>query len=185
MLKEISLDLATRLINHGPVVLVSSCYNDKVDITPVAWHMPISKKPPVIALEIGENHYIYECIIKSRDFAINIPPKSVVKKIVKCGSCSGRDVDKVKMCGFEIQPSKEIRSPAINGMMGVLECVLKEDKYLLQEYNIVLGEVKRALADEQNFDEHWLFTTDEKRTIHHLGNRTFCFPDGKILDLKS
>ncbi|MFH1394798.1 MAG: flavin reductase family protein [Candidatus Omnitrophota bacterium] len=185
MLKEVSLDFATRLINHGPVVLVSSLYKDKVNITPVAWHMPVSKKPPIIALEIGENHYIYECILGSRDFVINIPPKTAVEKIVQCGSCSGRDVDKVKICGFEIQPSKEIKSFGIKGMVGVLECVFKEDKHLLEEYNIVLGEVKRVLADERNFNEHWLFVDDDMKTVHHLGNRTFCFPDGDIKDLRN
>ncbi|MBL7072599.1 MAG: flavin reductase family protein [Candidatus Omnitrophica bacterium] len=177
MLKEINLDLATRLINHGPVVLISSMYDKKVNLTPVAWHMPVSKKPPVIALEIGKSHFIYDCIIKSRDFVINVPPKGLVEKVVKCGSCSGRDVDKLLVCGLSTEPSLKIKSPAVGGMLAVMECVLVDAPRVAEEYDIVIGEVKYAAVREEAFQDHWLFEKEEFRTIHHLGDRNFCFPE--------
>ena len=184
MRKEVSLDLATRLINHGPVVLVSSLCDEKVDVTPVAWSMPVSKKPPMVVLEIGENHFIYECIRKTKDYVVNIPPLAMTEKVLKCGSVSGRDMDKVASFGLEMTGSKEVASPALKEAMAVLECVLIEDKHLLDEYNIVLGEVKYAEAEEKAFTDHWLFEDDALRTIHHLGNKTFCVPENKVMDLR-
>jgi len=184
MRKSVDLGLATRLINHGPVVLVTSMYDEKVNVTPVAWHMPVQKKPPMIALEIGENHFIFECIMKTRDFVVNIPPSSMVEDIVRCGSASGRDTDKLKLCGLSSLPSKEIKSPSLSGAIAVLECVLLRDEHLLSEYNIVLGEVKYAEAEEDAFDEHWLFEPGKMKTVHHLGNKTFCVPGDGFIDLR-
>lgn len=184
MRKSVSLDLATRLINHGPLVMVSSMYGEKYDITPVAWHMPVQKKPPVIVLEISESHFIYECILKTGDFVVNIPPASLVEEIVKCGKVSGRDHDKFGMCGLRPVPSKEVSSPSLEEALAVLECVLVRDEHLLKEYNMVLGEVKYAEADEGAFDEHWLFRDESAKTVHHLGDITFCVPSGKIIDLR-
>jgi len=183
--KSVSLDMATRLINHGPVVMVGSMYDDRMDVTPVAWHMPVQKKdPPMIVLEIGEKHFIYECIMRTGDFTVNIPPATLLENIVKCGSVSGRDVDKIEMCGFTPAPSRKIKSPGIEEAVAILECALIEDKHLLGEYNMVLGEVKYAEAEESVFKEHWLFDKAETRTVHHLGNRTFCMSGREVVDLR-
>ena len=184
MKNEIKLDLATRLVNHSPVVLVSSMKGLRSNITPVAWHMPISKKPPMIALEIGKSHFIYECIVETGDFVVNIPSKHYVEEIVKCGSCSGRDVDKFKLCNFTEEDPKVVKSPRIKESMAVLECELIKDDHLMEIYNIIVGEVKYAAAEDNVFGQHWLFEDDQSKTIHHLGDRTFCYPESDVVDLR-
>ena len=184
MRKEVPLQEATRLLNHGPVVLVTSLDGEKVGITPVAWHMPVNRKPPQIVLEISEGHFIYDCIMKTGDFVVNIPSMKYAEQVVRCGSVSGRDVDKVKTSGFTPQASREVKSPSLKEAIAVLECVLIRDEHLLKEYNMVPGAVKYAGAEEGAFDGHWLFRSDGLKTLHHLGNKTFCVPDGRIIDLR-
>ena len=180
MRQKISLDLATRLVNHGPLVLISSMFEDKIDITPIAWHMPVSKRPPLLAFEISETHFIYKCIMDTKDFAVNIPSRDLLRETVMCGSGSGADVDKMRLTGLTTEMAREIKSPVLRAAMGVLECALVEDKYLLEKYNIVLGEVKYAEADPATFREHWLLKSNDMKTIHHLGNMTFCVPEDTI-----
>jgi flavin reductase (DIM6/NTAB) family NADH-FMN oxidoreductase RutF len=184
MKKPVDLKLATRLINHGPVVLVSSVSGQRNDITPVAWHMPVQKDPPVIVLEISESHFIYECIMETGDFVVNIPPASLAEDIVKCGKVSGRDRDKFEMCGLAAVPSKEVRSPSLREALAVMECVLIRDEHLLKEYNMVAGSVKYAQAEDSAFSDHWLLSGDKVKTLHHLGDRTFCVPASGIIDLR-
>lgn len=184
MRKEVNLDLATRLINHGPVVLVTSLYEGRRGVTPVAWNMPISKKPPQVALEIGQKHFIYECILKSKNFVINIPSASFAKDIIKCGSCSGREVDKFEITSFTPEESKLVESPRIKEALAVLECVLIEDKHLIEEYGIIPADVKYAEALEEAFTDHWTLEKEDFFTIHHLGNKTFCTPNKNIIDLR-
>ncbi|MBD3426240.1 MAG: hypothetical protein GF409_03295 [Candidatus Omnitrophica bacterium] len=184
MRKQLDLSLATRLINHGPVVLVSSACGEKADITPVAWNMPLQKNPPMVVLEISEKHFIFECIMKTGDFAVNIPAKDLCADVAKCGSVSGRDTDKFQMCSLSTEPGKKIQSPVLKEALAVLECRLVRDEHLLKEYNMVAGEVKYAEVEEGAFQEHWQFEKDEARTIHHLGDKTFCFPGGGVIDLR-
>ena len=184
MRQEIGLESATRLLNHGPVVLVTSIKGDRVGVTPVAWHMPVNRKPPEIALEISQKHFIYECIMNTGDFVVNIPSLKHAEKVVECGSVSGRDVDKVRMSGFNLETSRQVRSPSIKEAIAALECELIRDEHLLKEYNMVLGAVKYASVKEGAFSGHWLFPDDERKTLHHLGNKTFCAPGGEIIDLR-
>jgi len=184
MRKELNLEFATRVINHGPVVLVASLYDDKANITPVAWTMPISKKPPMVALEIGRKHFIFECIKKTKDFTVNIVSPEYVKDLLKCGKVSGRSVDKFDETSFSKSDSRVIKSPGLNEALAVMECELIQDTYLEEEYNIIAGKVKYVEIEEGAFNEHWLFQDEKFKTVHHLGDRTFCFPDGKIIDIR-
>jgi len=183
---RVSVDLAhaTRLINHGPVVLVSSHKEGKLALTPVAWHMPVDKDPPIIAFEISRTHFVHECIMETSDFTVNIPSVSLVESVVKCGSVSGRDSDKFKMCGLSPCVSKKISSVGVDESIAIMECVLKRDEHLLREYDMIVGEVKYAEAEKEAFDGHWLFGRKDMLTLHHLGERVFCVPSGDIYDMR-
>lgn len=182
MRKAIDLTLASRLINHGPVVLVSSLFGEKADITTIAWHMPISKDPPMIALEISETHHIYECIMKTGDFVVNIPSQKMCDVIIKCGKVSGRKVDKFKEYKLAKEPSKTVKSPRLKAALAVIECELNKDRRFADDYNVIIGNVKYAEVEEQAFSDHWLLQKDEFKTIHHLGDLTFAVPDSKVID---
>lgn len=181
MLKEIPLNEATRIINHGPVVLVSSVSGNRRGLTPVAWTMPVDKSPPTILLEICEDHFIYDCIMKTGDFVVNIPSRSMAKIVTGCGACSGRDKDKFLEFGLETTKSSKVVSPGVKGSLAFLECELVRDSYLLDKYNLVMGMVKYAEAEEEAFSGHWLFEKEEFLTLHHLGNNIFCCPEKKLI----
>lgn len=184
MREKISLETATRLVNHSPLVLITSKYDDKIDITPIAWHMPVNKMPPLLAFEISETHFIYQCILQTRDFAVNIPSQSILKEIMLCGTETGVDTDKVRTSGLMTELSRVIKSPVLKAAIGVLECELVEDRHLLEHYNIVLGEVKYAEVEPAAFKEHWLFRDQGLKTVHHLGDMTFSMPGDDFVDLR-
>lgn len=184
MREKISLDMATRLVNNSPLVLITSKYDDKVDITPIAWHMPINKMPPLLAFEISETHLIYQCILQTRDFAVNIPSQNLLREIMLCGTETGTEVDKVIMSGLTTELPRVIKSPVLKAAMGVLECEFVEDRHLLENYNIILGEVKYAEVEPAAFKEHWLFRNQDLKTVHHLGDMTFSMPGDDFVDLR-
>jgi flavin reductase (DIM6/NTAB) family NADH-FMN oxidoreductase RutF len=184
MIKEVALEEATRIINHGPVVLVSSKSAERNGVTPVAWTMPVDKDPPMILLEIGEGHFIYDCIMKTGDFVVNVPPRNMAEVVVACGTCSGREKDKFSEFKLSPKPSKRVISPGIQGALAYLECELVRDAHLLEKYNLVMGKVKYAEAEEKAFKGHWLFEKEEFTTLHHLGNKVFCSPGTGLIDLR-
>ncbi|MDD4956631.1 MAG: flavin reductase family protein [Candidatus Omnitrophica bacterium] len=183
-MKEVPLPQATRLVNHGPVVLVSSVNDGHVGITPVAWHMPISKDPPMVALTVGEGHYIHKCILENGDFVINIPSPDMAGIVVECGSCSAKDTDKTKIAGVSLSEASKVTSPYVEGALGRLECSLVRDEHTRATYDIIIGKVLYAAACPDLFDGHWRFSGSAGSTLHHLGGRMFCVPREELMDLR-
>lgn len=181
MRKPVDLDIAYRLINHGPLVLVSSLYKNGQDITPIAWHMPISDDPPIIALEIWSGHCIFKAIMETGDFVINIPSGEMVDIVRRLGSISGSKVDKVRKFGLTMEHSKRVKSRRLKGSIALMECTLHRDTRLSKRYNIVLGDVVYAEAEKASFSDRWLPEKSGPKTIHHLGNKIFCVPDSHIM----
>lgn len=181
MRKNVPLENAYRLIGSGPVVLVSSLLNGRPGLTPIAWNMPVSDEPPIIALEIWHKHFIYKAILDTGDFVINIPSSDTADIVRKLGSVSASKVDKFKEYGLVKEKSKKVRSPRLKSALGILECRLRRDKHMLKKYNIVLGDVVYAEAEEGIFTDRWHPERRGKKLLHHLGGRIFYEPANKIL----
>ena len=180
MRKQIDLNIAYRLIGGGPLVLVSSILHGRAGLTPIAWNMPVSDEPPIVALEIWEKHFIYKAILETGDFVINIPSNDMAETCRKLGSVSGAKVDKFKEFGLAREESVKVKSPRLGSAIGILECRLRKEKAILKKYNIVLGDVVYAEAEKKIFTDRWLTESDGPRVIHHLGGKLFYTP-GKLI----
>lgn len=181
MLKPIPLDIAYRLIGPGPVLLVSSLFGKKAGLTPIAWSMPFSDDPPIVALEIWRDHFIHKAILKTGDFVINIPPSEMVEKIRGLGSVSGAREDKFEKFGLAKEASRKVKSPRMGGAIGVLECKLRKEPALLKKYSVIVGDVVWAGAEEGIFTDRWCPEKPGARIAHHLGGKIFSVPDRKIV----
>ena len=116
-----------------------------------------------------------------REFVINVPVKSLLRKAIQCGSTSGRSIDKFKEFGLTPIPAAKVKPPLIKECIAHLECkLLRAD--LADEYNIFLADVVCAWVEKSLFkDNRLLLERVGAKTIHHLGARYFTFPGG-VLD---
>jgi flavin reductase (DIM6/NTAB) family NADH-FMN oxidoreductase RutF len=181
MRREIDLKIAYRLIGPGPIVLVSSLFNGRAGLTPVAWHMPVSDDPPLIALTIWEKHFIYQAILQTGDFVVNIPASEMAETCRGLGNVSGAACDKFKKFGLAQEPAKAVQSPRLKSAIGILECKLRLDTALLKNYNIVLGEVLYAEAERDVFSDRWQPEKPGPKIMQHLGDRIFSIPDKRVI----
>lgn len=177
MRREVKLDIAYRLLGPGPVVLVSSLYDKRPAITPIAWHMPVSDEPPIIALEIWKDHFIHKAILQTGDFVINIPSSDMAATVCKLGSISGAKADKFKEFNLKEERSRKVRSPRLAGAIGILECRLHKDDNLLKKYSVIVGDVIYAEAEEGVFTDRWHPEKSGPRIMHHLGGKWFSSSD--------
>jgi flavin reductase (DIM6/NTAB) family NADH-FMN oxidoreductase RutF len=103
-----------------------------------------------------------------------IPSVELAKKVVACGNCSGRRVDKFKKFGFTQTTASMVRAPLIEECFANLECQVIDTK-LTVKYNIFILEVVKA----------WVIRSKKvQRTIHHQGCGRFVI-DGKRIQLPS
>lgn len=180
MRKEIDLKIAYRLIGPGPVVLVSSLLAGRAGLTPIAWNMPVSDDPPIVALEIWDKHFIYKAICETGDFVINIPSADMADTVRKLGGVSGGKVDKFKEFGLEKESSKKIKSPRLKTAMGIMECRLRREDKIMKDYNVILGDVVYAEAEEEMFTDRWCPEKGAK-ILHHLGGKIFYSPEESVI----
>jgi len=96
---------------------------------------------------------------------------------VGVGSDSARDVpDKLVRHGVRIFRAPGWDVPLVEGCVGWLVCRLLPEPHNQQAYDLFIGQVLAAWADERVFSQgRWHFDTaaDELRTIHHVAGGQF------------
>jgi flavin reductase (DIM6/NTAB) family NADH-FMN oxidoreductase RutF len=169
---EVPISKAYRLINYGPVVLVTSAHKDRQNVMTVAWTSPLSAKPMLVGVSIASSHLSCEIIRKSEEFVINIPTFELKAKVEGCGSVSGREVDKFKEFGLTPEPASKVRPPLIKECAAHLECsVVKAVE--TGDHTTFVGEVEAASAQEGFLTKDGVVDISKFKTLHHLGGEYF------------
>lgn len=173
MKKELDLKLATRLINTGSVVLVSTGDDDKKNICPIAWITPISKDPCYLGIAVAKKHYTSELIMVSEEFTINVPTWDIIEKVKVCGAQSGREIDKFKESGLTAEDAVKLNeTPRIKECIASIECELYQT-IDLGDHNLFIGSPVWIEAEEDCFtDDCW--DTSKAKLLFHLGGKYYC-----------
>jgi flavin reductase (DIM6/NTAB) family NADH-FMN oxidoreductase RutF len=175
---KLPIERANRLINHGPTILVTSKFQNKANIMTAAWCMPVSHKPPMVAVAVGKSRFSHELILESGEFAINIPHRDLLE-VWYCGTNSGRTTDKFSLCGLTPVAGNCIATPLIAECLGAIECRL-DSHPTAGDHTVMVGEVLAVWAKPNVFHERLKVDKEGARTLHHLGGNDFCLP-GQIL----
>lgn len=180
----VDLSHASRLVNHGPTVLVTSADGDGRNVMAAAWSMPVEFTPPRIAVVIDKKTYTRELVAASGAFGICIPGAALVDLTYAVGSCSGRTVDKFERFGIVTRAGPMLGLPLIEeGCAAWLECRLLPEPHTEDAYDTCFGEVVAAAADARIFSGgRWHFDDSNAalQTIHHLGGGVFVRAGGTL-----
>jgi flavin reductase (DIM6/NTAB) family NADH-FMN oxidoreductase RutF len=118
-----------------------------------------------------------ELIEDSGYFALQLPTKAMATLTYRVGSESAKDVpDKLIKHGVKTFSAPGTEIPLVDGCVGWLECRLVPEPHNQQTYDLFIGEVVGAWADDRVFrDGHWHFddASDDLRTIHHVAGGQF------------
>ena len=77
---------------------------------------------PIMMVAVRSTRHTFGIIEKAQDFTVTIPSGDMSKATAFCGSKSGRDVDKFKMCNLATAKSQHVTSPIIKVPGIHLEC---------------------------------------------------------------
>ncbi|MCU0869328.1 MAG: flavin reductase family protein [Burkholderiales bacterium] len=180
----VRLEHASRLVNHGPTVLVTSAHGGRRNVMAAAWSMPVEFTPPRIAVVIDKRTFTRELVMASGAFGICIPGAALIDTTWGVGQVSGRDVDKFARWGIDAAAGPVLGVPVIEaGCAAWLECRRIAEPHAEDAYDTCFGEVVAAAADPRVFsDGRWSFRDDnvELQTIHHLGGGTFARAGGTL-----
>ena len=178
---EIPLKRANRIINHGPVVLVTCQLEEKnPNIITVAWATSVSQIPPLVVISIGETHHSHQLILESREFVINVPPCSLLPQVLKCGTLSGKNSNKFIDVGLKPLKAMHVRPPLIEECIGHLECQVTMH-VKTGDHTLFVGSVKAAWVENTLFQDVWMTDSKGGAGLHHLGGNAFSVSKDRII----
>ena len=174
MKKTFPLSEVYRLLEPGPVVLLTTARTGRPNVMPMSWHLMMEFTPPLVGCVVSNGNYSFATLKTTKECVINIPTVELAKTVVACGNTSGGGVDKFKKFGLTPQPSTCVKAPLIAECYASLECQAVDVK-LVTKYNFFVLEVVQAWVDPAR---------KNPRTIHHQGEGEFMVA-GRTLHLPS
>ncbi|MBF7730465.1 flavin reductase family protein [Pseudomonas sp. N040] len=177
-LHDVELAKAYRLLNHGPVSLVTFEHAGAGNVMAASWVMPLDFEPPKLLLVLDRNTYSRDLLEGSGAFVINLPARQQAELTLAVGNCTGRGQDKFAQFGITPQRAKVVTAPIVPDCLAYLECRVIDEPGVQQRHDLFVAEVVAAYADARAFSNgRWHFPDDDLRTLHYSAGGTF-YPTG-------
>lgn len=177
LIRPVPLEKAYRLLNHGPTVLVSSKHTQTENVMSAAWACALDFAPPKVTLVIDKNTQTRTLVEASGYFALQVPTLSQAKLTHQLGTTSMlADNDKLPHAGAELFYTEGFDVPLVKGCSAWLICKVIPEPHNQQTYDLFIGEVLAAYADNRVFrDGHWNFqhADDALRSLHYVAGGHF------------
>jgi len=167
----VPLEQAPYLLHPYNSTLVTSKGKDgNANVMAVAWIIPLSVNPPLLAISIRPERYSHKLIRETKEFAVNIPTFNQAKKVLICGRRTGRNADKLKDAGFKTEKAEAVAAPLIKECIAHIECKLVKT-VKTGDHTLMTGRIVAAQASEQHFKE--TYNMKKHRPCLHLGRNYF------------
>lgn len=161
--KSFPLSKVYRLLESGPVLMVTTADKERTNIMTMSWHMMIDFEPPIIGCVISDRNYTFEILKATKECVLNIPTVGMAEQVVKCGNTSGRKVDKFNAFALTPMAAACVKAPLIDECYLNIECKIIDTR-MVNKYNLFILEGLKAWIDPLRKDP---------KTIHHLGKGVF------------
>jgi flavin reductase (DIM6/NTAB) family NADH-FMN oxidoreductase RutF len=161
--KSLPLSHVYRLLEPGPVVLVSTADRTRANIMTLSWHTMMEFEPPLVGCVISGRNHTFDILTATKECVINIPTVELAKQVVGCGNTSGKRVDKFQTFGLTPVAASQVKAPLIKECYANLECRVVDTR-LVAAYNFFVLEVVKA----------WIARSRRRpRAMHHGGKGVF------------
>ena len=159
---------ARRLLNPGPVAIVTPSWRGLTHAAPRAWTAPRALEPPLVGAVIHPHRHTADMIRFSEEFAINIPGPSLLKQTAFLGSQTGLNNNKLEASGLELFNGQRIEAPLIEGCLAWIECGL-HDVIAIGDHTLFVGRVVRVQALDEAYAQRWLLESRAFSPLTYIG----------------
>lgn len=164
---------ASRLLLGGPVALVTTSWRGAHNVMPLAWHMPVSGDPPLIAIAVEQSRHSVDMITHSEEFALNFPTRPLLHHVQYLGSLHGDRIDKFEATQLETFAPTHVSAPLLVHCAGWIECEVKE-VLPFGDHVLFIGLAVSVRVNAASFGDHWrVGSREEEQPLHFLGGHTY------------
>ena len=107
--------------------------------------------PVVVGIAIAKPRWSHELITASGEYVVNLPTAAMVEVVDRCGTVSGRDVDKFAEFGLTAIPAEKVAAPLIAECPINVECRVIGIQEI-GDHDLFLGEAVAQHVDESVLD---------------------------------
>jgi len=177
-LQPVPLEKSSTLMTHGPTVLVSAQHGGAQNVMAAAWACVLDfGSSTKVTVVLDKSTFTRGLIEASGYFALQLPTKKMASLTYALGSESAHDVpNKLQKNAVSAFTMSGFDLPLVEGCAAWLACRLLPEPHNQETYDLFIGEVMGAWADNRVFREgRWRFdeASDELRTIHHVAGGQF------------
>jgi Conserved protein/domain typically associated with flavoprotein oxygenases, DIM6/NTAB family len=176
MRQSVPLDRCTRLLNHGPTVLVSAESGGRRNVMAAAWSMPLDFTPPKVAVVLDKQTFTRTLIEASGHFVLAVPPVAHGGPDRPRGQLQRPRHEKFTELLASAEPGPATGAPLVDGCIAWLECRHLSEPHIEKTYDLFLGEVVAAWADDRVFATAAgtsTASTTSLRSLHHIAGGHF------------
>ena len=163
-----------RYLEPGPIVLVSSAWQDQTNIMTMGWHTVMEFTPSLVGCVIASGNHSFALVRRSGECVINLPTTALTDEVVGIGNSSGAAIDKFARFRLTAEPAAQVGAPLIRECHANLECKLA-DGSLIDRYNFFIFEVVKA---------HVATAPKHPETLHYTGDGVFMV-SGRIISRRA
>lgn len=163
---------ARRMLNPGPVAIVTTAWRGESNAAPIAWCAALSMQPPIVGIVVHPNRHTADMIRFSDGFAINIPGPALLKQTAFLGTQSGVNTRKLEAAGLETFSPLMIDAPLIDGCLAWIECTV-QDVIRIGDHTLFAGNVVKVQADDEAYAQQWLLKDREHSPLTFIGGTRY------------
>ncbi|MBQ5265190.1 flavin reductase family protein [Klebsiella pneumoniae] len=172
-MRKIDASKAYRILESGPILLVSTHDGVHANAMTMGFHMMIQHAPPLIGCIIGPWDHSFSVLQETGQCVLAVPGADLARTVVDIGNCSGAEVDKFAQFELATAKSSRINAPLLSDCLYNIECIVHDDT-LVDRYQLFILEAVAIWVNDSR---------KERRFLHHHGDGTFT-ADGERLDLR-
>lgn len=149
-------------------VIVTSHAGGKDNAMAVAWHAPLSVKPPLYGIAITHSRTTYEFILEGKEFGINFLPIEKAELIAAVGGSKGKEMEKFEK--FNIASKKAVKTSValLQDAYAAYECTLVDYK-TYGDHEWIVGEIVATHILEEAFTSKGLLDVARFSPALYLG----------------
>lgn len=153
---------------------------ERANFVPVAWASPLASRPPLFGVSISPKTYSHQLLLQSGEFSLSFLPWQHVELVVKLGTVSGKDVDKVAKFALELAESEVIAAPFLANAYAAAELKVTE-RHPLGDQTLFVGEIVRVVAREGAFAPDGTLRVEATAPVLYLGANRYLTVDARTV----
>jgi flavin reductase (DIM6/NTAB) family NADH-FMN oxidoreductase RutF len=156
---------------HYPkiAVVVTASAGDRDNAMTAAWHMAISKKPPLYCVAVSAGHFTYKLVAESKEFGLNFMPDTSAELVAALGGSKGSKLDKFPAFGIKKDESLKTGVPILADAYAAFECKLVDDREY-SDHQLLIGKIVAVHYLEDAFMEDGRLNLGKVSPVLYMGS---------------